>query len=106
MRTQVGDELPACPASGTDGAGTSPGPLLAHFKSAQGSVPKLFLPQLIFGQDLGRHGKLVILSVITTVFVKLHSKQEVKMEMFKTTCIFRLIEQRTAFSFQGEELAS
>lgn len=29
MRTEVGDEPPACPALGTDGAGTSPGPLLA-----------------------------------------------------------------------------
>lgn len=40
MKTEVGDELPACPALGTDGAGTSPGPLLAHLQSAQGVPPR------------------------------------------------------------------
>lgn len=106
MRTEVGDELPACPALGTDGAGTSPGPLPARLRSAQGLLPQTLCLIAHLGAGLGPHWKLVILPAITADFVKLHSKQEVKIEVFKTTRIFCLIEQRTAFSFQGGELAS
>lgn len=40
MRTEAGDELPACPALGADGAGTRPGPPLARFQSAQRLPPQ------------------------------------------------------------------
>lgn len=69
MRTEVEDELPACPVSGTDGAGTNPGPLLAPCSLGRGSLPKPFASQLTSGQDSGLHWKLVILPAIAADFV-------------------------------------
>ena len=40
MRAEVQDELPVCPALGTDEAGTSPGPLLVHLRPVQGLPPQ------------------------------------------------------------------